>query len=585
MDIDQKIFKGIYRLIKKLAIKKNPEVENRTVHLKEIQSKLITFGRLLTGKPIEIYTAEKEGGLNGNIFFLPLQFSHFDNIIDNANFYMFRVCYLSVQHDLLAHSNQLNLDLVAITNKLEDSSLILSILAEEYPNLMVIYTHLLECEVVYQKTIKPNFLPDLSYLYGKYTPALSQNKIEIKSVGKTHQQIRDQNEVTEMKAPAKEKVENLEIQKDELKDYSLIHGFEKIETIDEFNGNWRDFDSADDLAEHAEALKELDLKNTVRTDDPTHSVYQTEFLSSGSLSESKDMKPVGKHYLYDEWNGKTKAYKKKYCKVIAQDQSEYDLAYYQKTITNHKNIYNKLMRRFNQLNNSLENVSRMPNGEEPDLDVVVESFADIKMGKTPTENIYIAKHKRKKDISLLLLTDVSLSTDSYTAGQRILDVEKQALIIFSEVLDKCKISFQIDSFSSRTRNFCDYTTHKSFSNTWENSKGKIGKLEPKGYTRIGPAIRHATTLLAQEKNRNKWIILLSDGKPNDYDRYEGQYGIHDVKKAIKEAKTKGVNIFTLAIESTAKYYLPLMVGKNYRILPRPEYLADALYSFYEELAK
>lgn len=321
----------------------------------------------------------------------------------------------------------------------------------------------------------------------------------------------------------------------------------------------------------------------MRTDDPTHSVYQSEFLNSGTLSESKEMTWDGEFFTYDEWNDKSKSYQKDYCKVYIKNQTEIDFAYYQSTMLKYKNIYIKLSNRFNKLNNSLESIKRMPYGEEPDLDVIVESFAEIKSGKTPTENTYIAKLKKRKDLSLLFLTDVSLSTDAYTAGKRILDVEKQSLIIFGEVLNQNNIRFQVDTFSSRTRNYCEYTTQKSFEDSWHKTKGKIGKYEPKGYTRIGPALRHATKLIAKEKSRKKWIVLLSDGKLNDYDKYEGNHGIHDVKQAIKEAKSKGVNIFTLAVESSAKFYLPLMMGKHFRILPNPEYLPEALGSFYEKI--
>lgn len=584
MDLDQKLFKSIYDIIKKITRKPlDPKIERQTVKLINIQSNLIVLARLLTGKPIEIYVAEKEGGLFGNIFFLPQQFNHFEKIEDNANLYVFRIIYLSIQYSILFNATldkEINIELIG---KVKDPTNILSIMEKEYPNFINVYQHLLQCEMEYQNRMHPNASPNLAYLYGNIITKSTHKKVELNSVGKTHEQIKKQNKITEMQAPHKEKIETLEIEKKKLKDYTLIHTFEKIETIEEFNGNWRDFDSSDELEDHAEALQELDLRNTVRTDDPTHSVYQSEFINSGTLSESKEMTWDGEFFTYDEWNDKSKSYQKDYCKVYIKNQTEIDFAYYQSTMLKYKNIYIKLSNRFNKLNNSLESIKRMPYGEEPDLDVIVESFAEIKSGKTPTENTYIAKLKKRKDLSLLFLTDVSLSTDAYTAGKRILDVEKQSLIIFGEVLNQNNIRFQVDTFSSRTRNYCEYTTQKSFEDSWHKTKGKIGKYEPKGYTRIGPALRHATKLIAKEKSRKKWIVLLSDGKLNDYDKYEGNHGIHDVKQAIKEAKSKGVNIFTLAVESSAKFYLPLMMGKHFRILPNPEYLPEALGSFYEKI--
>jgi len=91
-----------------------------------------------------------------------------------------------------------------------------------------------------------------------------------------------------------------------------------------------------------------------------------------------------------------------------------------------------------------------------------------------------------------------------------------------------------------------------------------------GYTRIGPALRHSGALLDQRATKNKWIILISDGKPNDYDRYEGKYGFKDIKQALQELKQRKINSYALAIEAQAKYYLSQMFGQNqYQILTTP----------------
>jgi nitric oxide reductase NorD protein len=182
--------------------------------------------------------------------------------------------------------------------------------------------------------------------------------------------------------------------------------------------------------------------------------------------------------------------------------------------------------------------------------------------------------------------DLSLSTDGYTGGQRVLDVEKQAVILFAELLSEFGDRFEIAGFSSRTRHHCDYTTLKDFQEPWLRAAGRVGAAEPTGYTRIGPALRHATARMRQERSSARWIILLSDGKPNDYDRYEGNYGLADVRQAVKEARRDGIQIYGLAIEAVARHYLPLMLGSGaYRILPRPEQLSEALADFYKRLIR
>jgi nitric oxide reductase NorD protein len=180
--------------------------------------------------------------------------------------------------------------------------------------------------------------------------------------------------------------------------------------------------------------------------------------------------------------------------------------------------------------------------------------------------------------------DVSLSSDGYAAGNRVIDVAKQTAILFGEILNEFQIDFAIDAFYSKTRNYSTYITAKEFNDSWQTSKHRIGAIEPSGYTRIGAALRHAGARLDQRDTKNKWVILLSDGKPNDYDRYEGKYGIKDVKQALKELNQRKINSYALAIEAEAKYYLPQMFGANhYEILTTPVALLQSLVKLYDKI--
>ncbi|NQX97623.1 MAG: VWA domain-containing protein, partial [Flavobacteriales bacterium] len=125
---------------------------------------------------------------------------------------------------------------------------------------------------------------------------------------------------------------------------------------------------------------------------------------------------------------------------------------------------------------------------------------------------------------------------------------------------------------------------KTFKENWIKTRDRIGAIETEGYTRIGTVLRHAGTLIRQQPTQRKWIILLSDGKPNDYDTYEGKYGIEDVKQALRELDKNHVNTFSLAIEHQAKYYLPQMFGhNNYNILPKTADLPLAFSKFYKRI--
>ena len=238
------------------------------------------------------------------------------------------------------------------------------------------------------------------------------------------------------------------------------------------------------------------------------------------------------------------------------------------------------------MDNALEVVRRQPSGEDIDIDAVTDMYADIKARHTPDEKIYLSKRKRKKELAILFLLDLSLSSDSYTAGNRVLDIEKQVVIIFGEALEENHVEFEIAGFSSKTRNYCSFSNIKSFDEPWSKGKFHVGAVQPSGYTRIGPALRHAGAILKKQSARKKWLVLLSDGKPNDYDKYEGKYGIQDVKQALRELNAENINTYAVAIEDQAKYYLPQMFGQNhYNILSSPMEMIQSLTKLYERIEK
>lgn len=136
---------------------------------------------------------------------------------------------------------------------------------------------------------------------------------------------------------------------------------------------------------------------------------------------------------------------------------------------------------------------------------------------------------------------------------------------------------------SETRNHCYFRTYKAFDEDWRKFYGAASKIEPTGYTRLGPALRHASSLLRATGAKRKLLIVLTDGKPTDYDRYEGRYGIEDIHHAFLEAKQVGVTIKALAIESQARHYFPFLFGAGgYFILNDPSELPAQLFKIYME---
>jgi nitric oxide reductase NorD protein len=584
-EIDEYIVGKFFRQLKK-SRKISPEILAKTVILNDIKPRLTILARALTGKPIEIFPAEREGGYKNNNFFLPFSFAELPTAEDNLTFYLFRILYLSVQQRLDFNWKPIEKEQpLALSQQkaLETSAEILAILFEEFSIAEEIHT-IAKQHFIQQANEKKG--TDFTWLYGKWMQNEKEQSTDniLQNFSDKTKKADESQPSTTLKAKPVEEVITAELDKKQQEDYVLLHNFEKVETAEEFNGTWRDFDGSDELEDHQEALEELNMKYTVRVDDTAHSVYQADFIENTTISESAEVDAKGFHLMYDEWDFEKRVYKENFCKVYPKLQQKTDPNYYKKTITKNASTLMGLRKMLTNVNNKMQQQRRQTQGEEFDIDAITDLYVDVHSKRTPSDKIYVTNRKKDKDLSILILLDISLSSDGYAAGNRVIDVEKEVSILFGEILNEFNIDFSIDSFYSKTRNFSTYLTVKDFDENWNVAKHKIGAVEPNGYTRIGAALRHAGARLDKRNTKNKWVILISDGKPNDYDKYEGKYGINDVKQALRELNRRNINSYALAIEAQAKYYLPQMFGQNhYQILTTPVELLQSLVKLYEKI--
>ena len=183
----------------------------------------------------------------------------------------------------------------------------------------------------------------------------------------------------------------------------------------------------------------------------------------------------------------------------------------------------------------------------------------------------------------MLLADLSISTDAYISNElKIIDVIRNSLFLFAEALSSTGDKFALYGFSSLKRSLIRFDQLKSFDETYDAKiKGRISGIKAGYYTRMGAAIRHASSILANQKTSQKLLLILTDGKPNDLDEYEGRYGIEDTRKAILEAKQMGLHPFCVTVDKDAKEYLPHLFGLNgYVLVSKPEELPEKLVHLY-----
>ncbi len=242
-------------------------------------------------------------------------------------------------------------------------------------------------------------------------------------------------------------------------------------------------------------------------------------------------------------------------------------------------------RQFEALRPRRELLGRQLDGHELDMDALIRSKADMIACGEGSDHIYRQTREQSRDLSVAVLIDASRSTESFVEDRMVLDVEREALVALAEGLDACGDEAAVLSFSSLRRDRVFVSRLKAFGEkAGPHVRARISALKPGFYTRLGAAIRHTSRLLAARPSRKKLLIVLTDGKPNDLDHYEGRYGVEDTRHAIIEARRAGQAVFGITIDSKAQGYFPRIFGaRGFAIVGHPSRLTQALPVLYRHL--
>lgn len=396
---------------------------------------------------------------------------------------------------------------------------------------------------------------------------------------------------TEKKAKSKETIHRVELLPDQNADNPLVHTFEKTKTADDYQGGSKSFDGSDELADHLDAIEELELTKVVRSRERTQSIYKGELSFSAGvpdLENEGDSATTASTHFYDEWDWRTRSYRKDWCRLKAQKATVRSNEQERVTqiLSSHPTVLRELrlqagkrLDRKRWRRNSLE-------GPEIDVENWIDHFASLRSGHSFEQRLYLERRPRERECATLLLLDSSLSTDAWVENHRVLDVLQESVLLLGEVMHEFRDRFAVGAFYSQTRVDCRYEEIKSFDQPWGASKGAVLGLTPRGYTRMGPALRHALSLFRVVRAKRKLLLLISDGKPTDYDHYEGKRGVEDVRQCVREAGKEGVQLRALAIDACAKFYLPQMFGVgNYEILSHPDKLTISAAKIVTEWAR
>jgi nitric oxide reductase NorD protein len=341
----------------------------------------------------------------------------------------------------------------------------------------------------------------------------------------------------------------------------------------------------------------------------------------GSLADEPEVA------FYDEWDFRAGDYKPRWCRVLERPLEEGQPEFFENALVEHAGLVYQTRKQFELMKPEMfRKIKKLPDGEDLDLDAVIEFFIDRKLGSPASDKIYWRRNKVERDVAVAFLLDMSASTDEEIekrrtnyrddadfdddprkyltwwiqrqaqghtgpAVKRIIDLEKESIVLLIKALETIGDAYGIYGFSGYGRDNVEFYVIKDLEESFgDRIKKRIDKITPIRSTRMGPAIRHTLTKLEAHDARVKILFLLSDGRPQDHgygrDRTEKEYAIHDTKTALLEAKRAGIVPFCLTVDRSGHDYLRVMCQDiGYEVVADIESLPSRLPALYRRLTE
>jgi nitric oxide reductase activation protein len=293
-------------------------------------------------------------------------------------------------------------------------------------------------------------------------------------------------------------------------------------------------------------------------------------------------------FHYDEWDHKIEDYRPAWCTLTEHRQTRTQEGFVAATFHEFGGIVTQIRRNFQLMRpEALRKMRYQEDGDDLDTDGLVEYVVDRRARVAPTPRVYIKREKRDRDVTTAFLVDMSSSTDRKIDGRkRIIDIEKEALLLMCEALEAIRDEYAIYGFSGSGREDAQFYVVKELGERYDDRvKGRIGGIYARQKTRMGPAIRHATRRLAAADSNVKLMILLTDGKPYDSDTYQDNaYAQEDTKMALREARREKIHLFCVTVDREGADYLPHMYSDaNFVVVDDIRTLPQKLPQLYRRL--
>lgn len=309
-----------------------------------------------------------------------------------------------------------------------------------------------------------------------------------------------------------------------------------------------------------------------------------------SFNDSEGREPVLPPVHYGEWDHMIQLERPAWATVQERRPKAGDPALIDGILSEHRRLIGRMKFILDAMQpQGVQRIRQLEDGDEIDLNAALASVIDMRMGRQPDPRIMMRSVRKTRDISVLVLLDLSHSTNDKVAGQEhtVLDLTRSACALLADAIQKVGDPFAIHGFCSDGRHDVNYWRFKDFDQPYDElAKARLAGMQGQLSTRMGAAIRHATAALAAQRSSKKLLLVITDGEPADVDVRDPQYLRHDTKKAVEAATRQGVSTYCMSLDPRADQYVSRIFGeRHYLVVDKVERLPEKLPVLYAGLTR
>ena len=309
-----------------------------------------------------------------------------------------------------------------------------------------------------------------------------------------------------------------------------------------------------------------------------------------SLNQQEGREPPPDPYHYPEWDYQMQLDRPDWCTVLEKRAKSGDVKIIDDIVVKHKPIVGRLKHLIEAMQpQGVQRLRKQEDGDEIDLNAAVRAMIEMRMGEQPDPRIMMRNVRKVRDLSVLLLIDLSESTNDMVLGSdnTVLQLAREATVLLADALDKIGDPFAIHGFDSNGRHDVEYFRYKDFNMDYnDKAKSRLAGMSGQLSTRMGAAMRHAGSILRRQPSNKKLLLVVTDGEPADNDVRDSQYLRFDAKKAVEELTRNGISTYCLSLDPRADQYVSRIFGaRNYMVVDHVQRLPEKLPLLYMGLTR